>query len=87
MRFFRAAYLSMSGGQRKGAGRKKKYAVAQSYRTVSLKLSTSLYEQWSDLKVRMKFKMNDDTAEYLLNLTQTFDEQPLPRYGGAFLHR
>ena len=69
----------MSGGHRK-TGPKKKHAVPQGHRTVSMKLSTSVYERWCEFKVRRKLKTNDATAEYFLNLTEAFDEYPLPGY-------
>ena len=69
----------MSGGQRKGTGPKRKHAVPQSHRTVSIRLSTHVYDRWCECKVRMNLKTNDDTADYFLNLAEAFDEQ-LPRY-------
>ena len=69
----------MSGGHRK-TGPKKQHAVPQSQRTVSVRLSTSVYERWCKFKVRKKLKTNDDVMEYFLNLTEAFDEQLLPGY-------
>lgn len=67
----------MSGSR---SGPKKRYAVPQSHRTVSLRLSTHLYDRWREYKLRMKLKTNDDTAEYLLNLAEAVDEQDVPGY-------
>ena len=67
------------------SGPKKKYSVSQSHRTVSLRLSTHLYDRWCALKCRMKLKTNDITGEYLLNLADTVDMQESPRYIRAFV--
>ena len=67
------------------SGPKKKYSVSQSHRTMSLRLSTHLYDHLCVCKCQMKLKTNKITVEYLLNLMDTVDMQESPRYMSAFV--
>ena len=67
---------SGSGGSRRGAGRKRKFDVAQGQRTVAIRLETSIYERWVEFKNRIQLKTNCAVVEYLLNVADAFDEQP-----------
>ena len=68
------------GGTRRGAGRRRKHVVS---RTTSLRIETHLYVRWCAFKTRMTFPNNSAVAEYLLNLADSYDQEPLARYDGA----
>ena len=53
--------------------------------TVSMRLSSRIYNRWCEYKLSMRLATNDDTAEYLLNVADAFDEQDLSRYTRTFI--
>ena len=70
------ASSSGASGVRKGAGRKRNFDVSQEKRTVVIRLDSSIYERWIEFKNRTGLKTNSAVAEYLLNLAESFDEEP-----------
>ena len=60
--------------------RRRKHVVS---RTTSLRIETHLYVRWCAFKTRMTFPNNSAVAEYLLNLADSYDQEPVARYDGA----
>ena len=60
------------GGTRRGSGRKKK--SGSDY--VSVGIYSETYQRWNALKDRLCLPTNNSVAEYLLNLSDSFDLHP-----------
>ena len=57
------------GGNRRGAGRKKK---AVDKRSTPIKLSVGVFQRWSDLNNRVGLPTHNAVAEYLLRISPIF---------------
>ena len=67
------------GGTRRGAGRKRKRSSIQAARTTSLRIDSDLYGRLCEFKTRIHLSTNNAVAEYLLNLSDAYDQDPLER--------
>ena len=61
------------GGVRRGAGRKKK---AVDKRSTPIRLSVGVFQRWSDLKNWVGLPTHNAVAEYLLSLSDFFNDDP-----------
>ena len=60
---------SGAGGSRRGAGRKRKFDVAQGQRTVAIRLEMSIYKRWVEFKNHVQLKTNCAVAQSSLTLS------------------